>query len=594
MLKQGIRLSPVRAAFVGLVLSSSQIAGAQAVAGTVVDSASRAPTSGVVVMLLDGRGNTLSRTLTATDGRYRLTITLGAVSLRAVRMGFRPRQILLSPEVLSGAGRLDFAIAGLPSLLETIRVVDQPNCRSSPDRAAAFALWEQSRAALLSSVVARSAAVSTLELFDYYRIPGETRVGVLSQLVESHRIRSTRPFGAARVTSRFVDEGFRTDSSGVPIYFAPDADVLLDERFTTAYCFRLAKRTSARPGQVGLAFDVARRKMGRVDIEGVLWVDSVARRLVELEFEYVGTDRQEAALKLGGRVSFVEAPANFALIDHWSLRMAALGPPPKFVNVSRVAPERGLEVHEVGGELRSAAWDSGGGWTASLGSVAGRLMSAGSPVPRTEVRLIGTDYRAVTDVLGAFRLTDIVPGRYVFGVNDSTLNFAGFELTRNQSMDIARGETKRTDIELPMHDDFLSAKCPRARRDSLAVLAGRVVHRDGSAVPATIRLKVAMVAEVAGGNSHQYDARPGKPIAAADTVMASWLSIYKGSAGVRAMFLNAADGKEGASGAFFICRIPRNTVLKLEAEYEGARGAQSFVTSTPEQQVFTLMIKLDR
>ena len=76
----------------------------------------------------------------------------------------------------------------------------------------------------------------------------------------------------------------------------------------TAYCFHIADSDPARPNQIGLGFVSGTRRSNRIDIEGTLWVDTVARALHDIDFRYVGLSRRVEAVGSGGRISFREMP----------------------------------------------------------------------------------------------------------------------------------------------------------------------------------------------------------------------------------------------------------------------------------------------
>jgi hypothetical protein len=77
----------------GCVLAMSGVARAQELRGTVTDSATHSPLSGVVVSLLDGSGRVVSRAISNENGLYRVVPTTGAVTVSTLRIGFRPRSV---------------------------------------------------------------------------------------------------------------------------------------------------------------------------------------------------------------------------------------------------------------------------------------------------------------------------------------------------------------------------------------------------------------------------------------------------------------------------------------------------------------------
>src|ERR1035437_7346461 len=78
-------------------LAFAGAAGAQRLAGTVRDSVSRLPVSGVIVILLDSTGGTVSRNLTNERGEYRVRLHDAARRARFVRIGFSPLEVPLPP-----------------------------------------------------------------------------------------------------------------------------------------------------------------------------------------------------------------------------------------------------------------------------------------------------------------------------------------------------------------------------------------------------------------------------------------------------------------------------------------------------------------
>src|SRR6185503_17828720 len=103
-----------------------------------------------------------------------------------------------------------------------------------------------------------------------------------------------------------VQSGFLDTTRGADILYGPDAETLLDNAFSDGYCFELRKRDSKRPNSVGLGFVPAKTEKGRIDIDGTVWIDTVARRLQQIQFDYIGFDRVLQGLRLGGDIQFRE------------------------------------------------------------------------------------------------------------------------------------------------------------------------------------------------------------------------------------------------------------------------------------------------
>ena len=186
------------------------------------------------------------------------------------------------------------------SLLEPVRVIGGANCSRRDDSEAAAALLQQARAGLLTTIVAREANPATLITALYERHLDGSGNRVLSQSVRRDSVsQSTVSFHASRTGTDFVRDGFRTDESVGAVYNGTDAEVLLDDGFAAGYCFQIAKPDRARPDQIGLGFAAADRKRGRIDIDGVLWIDTVARALRDIEYRYISVGRSVAIQQMG-------------------------------------------------------------------------------------------------------------------------------------------------------------------------------------------------------------------------------------------------------------------------------------------------------
>lgn len=99
------------------------VASAQAVRGTVVDSAGR-PLSGVDVIL----ASTADRVRTDTSGRFALPIGHARVdTVRARLIGYRPAELVIGRSVRP----LRIMLHRAPQRLETVRVLDQNTCDPS-------------------------------------------------------------------------------------------------------------------------------------------------------------------------------------------------------------------------------------------------------------------------------------------------------------------------------------------------------------------------------------------------------------------------------------------------------------------------------
>lgn len=463
---------------------------AQAVSGTVVDSASRQPIAGAVVQLLGPGGEERGRGLSDARGAFALRPSGDIRRVRVVRIGFLPFVAELariaSPGDATPLGEI--AMRRIPAFLDPVRVV-AAQCRTRGNRGQSpIGLIEQARAGLLTSVVTREQNPATMTRITYERrFDGDLRVPTQQRLRLDSATAQTRSFSAVQDAAGFVRRGFMDVIAGEQYFFAPDAEVLLDDRFAAGYCFRVMPRNRDRPREIGLGFEPADRRPGRVDVEGALWIDTVARELRELEFRYVGLDRRVASQEPGGSISFHTLTNGMVVVDRWQLRM--IGATTDTVASSRAGTVRlrgrFIELHS-GGELTGAAWADGTRFAGTLGSVRGSARwPDGTPARATWLALSNTPYRSATDDEGRFAFSGLIPGRYRVVVVDSALLSVGLSIPTELHIRSDRDSLEQ-DLVLPSRADLVAEQCrregsapPRARP---TYLLGRALRSDGSPI----------------------------------------------------------------------------------------------------------------
>jgi hypothetical protein len=457
----------------------------QEIRGTVRDSATNQPVPAAVLTLLGTSGAPLGRNITNDRGEFRIALTPGMERVRVVRIGFRPSEVQI-PKAANGVVVIDILMRSLPTMLEPVRVSAGATCPRRSDDARTYALLEQVRAGLLSIVVAREANPAALVLLAFEQTMDGSSDRAMSQSVRIDSARRAKTsFNAAHAATDFVKRGFMADSAQHAVFFAPDADVLLDDGFAAGYCFRVVESGRNRPNQIGLAFAAANRRAGRVDIDGTLWVDTVGRALRDIEFRYVGLGRQIETLRPGGHIAFREMPNGMVLIDRWALRLIATE-----IDTVRVDTREQIRTWyraaENGGELARAKWPDGSVWRASLGSLRVQARTAdGRPAPRASVHLPGTHYRATADSQGAIEISDLVPGPYTLAIADVRLEPIGIEIPSPLKFVAARDSIVQATIVARTANDFTIDRCVADRRytpgDSVLLL-GRVLGGDGQPV----------------------------------------------------------------------------------------------------------------
>jgi hypothetical protein len=398
---------------------------AQSVQGAVRDAATNAPISGVVVLSLDSTATVRSRSVTDVRGEFGIAMGKAGQILRFVRIGFVPEE--RRPRVAGdGFARLDVSMRPVSHMLDPVRVSANPNCPPHLDSELALSLWEQVRAALLAAVVARETNPPRTVRVAYKRLLSNDD-HIAQQFVQiDSTAATTRSFVAVVSPEDLARGGFPRDTTGLRQVLVPYADLLLDEAFIARHCFRIAANTAGRRNQVGLLFEPRTRPRNGVDVEGVVWADTVARTLVNVEFHYAGL-ASVGRLGAGGEMSFRQMANGLLIIDRWHIRGRGAKEAPPRDELGALPPT----THEVallahGGEVVEASWPDGLTWHAPLGRFALRAVdSSGRAVGGVELRLRGTNYSARTDDRGVAEIARLLPGPYQAVVVDSLLGRVG-------------------------------------------------------------------------------------------------------------------------------------------------------------------------
>jgi hypothetical protein len=516
--------------------------------GTVRDSTSGLAVPGAVIVALDAASEQIGRSITSDRGEFTLRVTRTPRRVQVLRIGFRPRTV----EVTNAEERLDVTMVAIATLLQPISVFDQPNCPRRNDSPAAFALWEQAKAALLASVVAREVNPA-----DVVRLHFDRRIDRAADTTDWMEVRidstaTTTPFTASRPAAAFVDRGFVDDTAGLKLFHAPDAEVLLDVAFPRGYCFEIAASDATRPSQVGLGFRAARRRNGRVDITGTVWVDTASRALTDIVYRYAGLDERFERANAGGLVSFRTMPNGTVLIDRWHIRLLAARKGTRGWPAGTSGLADAFEIHEKGGEVASARWPDGSTWNASLGRVSGQAWYHARPAAGARLRLFETSYETMVDSTGHFEFTRLLPGPYSIGVNDSILAPLGITLRTGALFTAARDSATRLSLTVPTAKDFVIAACEAmgARGIGEYSIVGQVVGSDG--------------APLRGARFELFRK-------SSDDARAYW------------------SGQTDERGTFVVCTAPRGEVFDILVNLGRFRGVASYVVDRP---IGTIQVQL--
>lgn len=506
------------------------IAQAQRWHGVTRDSVTGLPVAGVVISVFDVNSRGVARAVSNERGEYRLDLTSPARRLRLTRIGFRPRELSLTTGDIVDRER-DIRLVMIPTLLEPVQVADNPKCSSRPDRGQALSLWQQVQAALLASSVARDSNPPSVRRVSFRRMLDRNGEHVLRMLAVRDSEVTSRPFLASFDADTFVKAGFVRLAPDSGMYYGPDAEVFLSDDFARGYCFRIAPRDAGRPKEVGLGFEPADFRGGRVDIAGTVWVDTASRKLVNIDYQYRGLDRRVAYLHPGGSVTFHTMPNGIAMIDRWFIRMTQQPTGADVLSAFGSSLARhNLWVDEVGAELVDAQWPTGETWWNPLGRASITLTQHGVPAKELLVRLADTDYQGRTDSTGKIFLDELLPGPYTIAVSYPELADLRIYVGTEAKFEAARDSTLHLNFEVPDGLDYAAKLCGTTRGRTSPVIVGRVITRDGKAA-------VGAAVSVAFANVDHPQI--------------------------------LAAAKTDDTGLFHICSAPRDRVLEIRADLDG-------------------------
>ena len=453
-------------AIAGLILIAgvSHSASTQQLRGIVRDSASQRPIIGAVVTLFDSAGKAIMRGVSDEAGTYQIPFLGAAARGRIVRLGFRPRDIVL-PAKTGPVTQLDFVLSWLPTMLEPVRSVANAHCPRRGDANAAAALLDQARAGLLTSIVQREADPPALVLYGFERNMKDTGPEVQFQDIRRDSLEhATASYVAAHSATDFISRGFMQQENDSQVYFAPDAEVMLDDQFMLGYCFRIVDPDRARPNQVGLGFVAGDQKRDRIDLDGAVWIDTSRRALVDIDYRYVGFPRRIENLEPGGRVTFREMAPGHNIIEHWSMRIIGARYDSAFYGGRSNMKER-LFAFERGGQVAHASWADGRVWHAQLPTLSLQVLnSAGRPATGVRLWLPHSPYRATVDSTGRADFPDLMAGPYDLVVTDARLAPIRLDIPTTFSFTADGTKSIQATVRVQTAEEYVSSRCAQFRK----------------------------------------------------------------------------------------------------------------------------------
>lgn len=304
-----------------LVLAPVRLA-AQTVTGVVLLPDSVTPAAHVLVEL---RAVAAPPQQTLSDAKGRFAFRLqrpDTVTARAMRPGLRPT--IAAPRFVA-AGQ----VAELRLVLGTDRVTlaavnvtaTENRICGSRDEAAAVQLWDEARTVLRSTVLTERDSALQIRAIEYEGVPD--RDGGVRMADSTLRVVPLGElFGAAHYDSLFRFGFIRRNTPGVTTYYAPNAELLADDRFAAQHCLRMAPEDTLADDVVGVRFEPGFRPR-YTDVAGTLWLDVATYKLRRIEFEYVNPPLHHRTAGTGGTIEFTELPTGHWITQGWTIRMSS-------------------------------------------------------------------------------------------------------------------------------------------------------------------------------------------------------------------------------------------------------------------------------
>jgi hypothetical protein len=427
-----------------------------------VDSLTGRAVGAGFVVLTDEEGREVARTLTGPEGRFTLPApSSGQYRLRSERIAYR---VSVSPIVrLDGAQSLTYTlrVAALPIELSTIEIDATDRCRVRPEVGQNTAiLWEEARKALAAASWSAQKRLYRQQLIRYEREVGLNRMRVFREETRRSSGYYSNPYRSVDAAT-LAEEGYVVARGEDTWFYAPDADVLLDDSFLATHCFRVERDAEKQPRMVGLAFEpVPGRDLP--DIEGILWLDERAAELRVLEYRYTGLPALVRDRWVGGTVEFMALPSGAWIVRRWQIRTPSVG----YTRVRDlwVRPRGVLKGFvDTGGEIAEITSRDGVIlYGAKMARLTGTVYDStrAAPLAGAIVRVVGTDVTAKTDSAGQFRLMGPLNGEYAVTFAHPGLDSLGF-VAQQELVPLMPGSSSNVALTVPGIDRIMQKLCPQ-------------------------------------------------------------------------------------------------------------------------------------
>ena len=494
------------------ILSTAAPAPAQIIRGQLLEEEFGTPIEAAFLVLRDESGADVAATLTNEAGRFVIEAPgAGLYTIRAERIGyesFATRELLIEDDQTIEY-RLTMPVR--PVYLDALSVEGERQCEVRPAEGLRVArVWEEARKALTAAAWTEEQQTFRFTTRMHRTTLDPRTLRVLEEEAEILSGLSANPFRALPVEELASVGYVRRLSDEVNEYYAPDAHVLLSERFMDDHCFHVVEGIGATAGMVGLRFEPLLRDE-RTDVSGVLWLNATDAQLQFLEYGYenqpIGLDSDLA----GGRVEFRMLPGGAWIVENWYIRMPVVETITRWENVGPPGPARRQELRrenrlaavlEEGGEVLVVA-DPGGNVTLGVGrgrpgrgALQGVVFDSTSnePLAGATVSLVGTNRRAVADQDGRYVLSDVPVGEFYVTFAHPKMTALRLGSVLKQA-NVPEGTVGRADLAVPPPHVLTPALCRGREEQPESVLVGTVSLAGGVPAPgATVHVSTSVVA----------------------------------------------------------------------------------------------------
>ena len=217
-----------------------------------------------------------------------------------------------------GFGTISAPQASAQARIPDVTTKAKTPCEVHPETAAQTAdLWVSAQAALTSSTASDSNP--PLLLIQKWRRSLTPSLKLLWERRDTSRIATRQPFGV-KPPSNLERVGYIQRMFRVVIFYGPDPDEILTERFLRQHCFRRVEGAGATEGLIGLAFDPLPTQQ-KPDVTGILWIDPRPGALRYVEYGWTNTPGWLGQGRAMGRTDFVQLAGGGWVTQRWYIRM---------------------------------------------------------------------------------------------------------------------------------------------------------------------------------------------------------------------------------------------------------------------------------